>query len=114
MSDENAPPVYLMCSACRTPCVADDAHVIPRWNPDMRRVFTTYRCDRCFPRSLDETRAAVTSGDAEVVASFCDFLARHGYVEDAATIRAAPSQQARAHMVAILDAVLERKVVFLP
>ena len=46
--------------------------------------------------------------------SFCDFLARHGYDQDAATIRAAPPERQRAFLLAIVDAVESGEVTFQP
>jgi len=114
MADENHPSYSLLCSACYTPCSGADAHVIPRWNPELRRIFTTYRCGNCWLRSLAELRAAVTSGEAEVQTNFCDFLARHGHSKDADMIRSAPSGQRQAYLLAILDAVQAEKIVFHP
>ena len=91
-----------------------DAHVIPWWNPTERSVFTTYRCGQCWLPSLTETQVAVGSKDPKVIASFCDFLARHGYANDADAIRAAPVDQACAELLTILDAVREERVLFTP
>jgi hypothetical protein len=114
MEDENEPPYSLLCSGCYTPCSGADAHVVPRWNPGQRRIFTTYRCGNCWVQALDETRAAVTSGDAEVVTSFCEFLARQRFTKDADTIRAAPSEEAQAILLVILDAVQDGRLIFDP
>ena len=114
MEEEIPKSYFLMCSACYTPCPGIDAHVIPRWNPEQRRIFTTYRCGNCWLTSLDELRAAITSGESEVLASFCDFLARQGYSKDADTIRAASSEQQQAYLLAIVDATQAEKLVFHP
>jgi hypothetical protein len=114
MADEEIPPFNLMCSACFTPCAGADAHVIPRWNADQRSIFTTYRCSNCWLSSLAELREAVTSGDTEVRASFCDFLARHGYKKDSETIRQAPSDLQQTHLLRVIDAVQGGVLVFDP
>ena len=114
MAEENHPSYSLLCSACYTPCSGADSRVIPRWNPELHRVFTAYRCGNCWLRSLAELRAVVTSSEAEVQTSFCDFLARHGYSKDAETIRGAPSGQQQAYLLAILDAVQAGTILFHP
>jgi len=114
MEEEIPESYFLMCSACYTPCPGVDAHVIPRWNPERRNVFTTYRCGNCWLPSLDELRVAVTSGESEILESFCDFLARQGYGKDADTIRATSVEQQQAYLLKILDAVQAEKVIFHP
>jgi hypothetical protein len=112
---EELPEAYsLMCSGCHSPCSGADAHVIPRWNPTLRKVLTTYRCSNCWVTSLNELRAQVTSGEAEVRASFWVFLARHGFTKDAQTIRVAPSEEQEATLLAILDAVQAKRLIFEP
>jgi hypothetical protein len=113
MEDEVQPPLSLLFSSCYTPCSGDNAHVVPRWRQDQRRIFTTYRCGNCWIQSLDETRAAVRTGDADVVSSFCDFIERQGYT-DVDVIRSAPPAKAKAYLLTILDAVQDGSVVFDP
>lgn len=113
--DEEAPESYfLLCSTCHTPCSGADAHVIPRWDPERRKIFTTYRCSNCWLQPLEELRAAVATGECKVLASFCDFLRRQGYRKDADTIRAASSGQQKAYLLAIVDAVQAQKIKFHP
>jgi len=114
MAEESEPPYSLLCSACRTPCSGADAHVIPRWNPDLRRVITAYRCGNCWLAGLEELRAAVRSDDAEVRASFADFLARRGYTRDADTLRAAPPGEQLAFLLAIAHALETERITFEP
>jgi hypothetical protein len=114
MTEEPEPPFSLLCSGCRTPCSGPDAHVVPRWRPDQRRILTSYRCSNCWIPALAELRVALTSGDAEVPASFCDFLARHGYEADADQIRAASAEQQRTWLLAVVDAVESGQLTFHP
>ena len=65
MTEELPDSYSLMCSGCHTPCTGADAHVVPRWNPALRKVLTTYRCGNCWVQSLEELRGQVVSGDAE-------------------------------------------------
>lgn len=112
---EADPPSYgLLCSGCYTPCAGADSHVVPRWNPHVRRILTSYRCGNCWLPALAETRAAVTSGVTEVRMSFCDFLDRHGYSKQAATIRAASAAEQETVLLGILDAVEAGQLTFLP
>jgi hypothetical protein len=104
MSDE--PAAYnLLCSACLTPCPAAEAHVVPRWNPGLRRVITAYRCGNCWVASLVELRSAVASSDAEVRSSFCDFLAGRGETQAAELIRGAPPDEQQAKLFRLIDAL---------
>jgi hypothetical protein len=103
-----------MCSACRTPCSGADAHVIPKWNREMRRILTTYRCGNCWISSLADLRSVIATGELEVHTSFCDFLARHGYTKDAETIRAFPPEQRQVYLTRVLDAVESQSIIFDP
>ncbi|HEV8613825.1 MAG TPA: hypothetical protein VGQ73_09940, partial [Gemmatimonadales bacterium] len=78
------------------------------------KTLTTYRCGNCWPRALAELRGAVTSGEAEVRISLCDFLARRGYGKDAETIRAAPAGPQQASLLAIVDALQAGHLIFDP
>ena len=113
MIEENQESYNLLCSACHTPCSADQAHVVPGWNPAVRRVWTTYRCDNCWRESLAALREAVTS-DAEVGPSFCDFLSRRGYGKDAETIRAAPAALQQTYLLRLIDAIETGQLVLEP
>ena len=103
-----------MCSGCHTPCSGTDAHVIPRWNPEWRKVLTTYRCGNCWLAPLAELRAAINSGDAEVVNSFWEFLIRQGYGKDSDSLRAAPLDEQRTLLLRVVDAVEAGTVLFHP
>jgi predicted metal-binding protein len=114
MSSEPDPPFSLMCSGCYTPCSGADAHVIPKWNREMRRILTTYRCGKCWGAALVELRAQLASEEAEVQTSFCDFLARHGYTKDAEAIRAFPPETRQVYLIKVVDAVEAQANVFDP
>jgi hypothetical protein len=88
--------------------------VIPRWNPQLSRILTTYRCGNCWLSALSELRALVTAGDAAVHQSLCDFLARHGYTKDAEFVRASPAEQRQVYLLKVVDAVEAGVVVFDP
>ena len=114
MTEELPESYSLMCSGCHTPCSGTDAHVIPRWNPAMGKVLTTYRCSNCWVASLDELRGQVVSGAPEVRASFWDFLARHGFSRDADTMRGGPAEEQEATLLLIIDAVQTGRLVLDP
>ena len=114
MDHPGSPSYTLVCSACYSTCSGPGAHVIPWWNPDEQNIFTTYRCDKCWLTSIDETQQAVNSKDPKLVASFCDFLARQGYEKDANAIRSASTEQACAALLTVLDAVREKRIHFSP
>jgi hypothetical protein len=63
---------------------------------------------------LKESQTAVNSNDPAVVASFCDFLTRQGYEEDANAIRLASPDEARIVLLTVLDAVREERLFFNP
>lgn len=104
----------LLCSACYTPCPAAEAHVVPRWNPELRKVITAYRCGSCWLPSLAELRAVLRAGDGEVQQSFCDFLGRRGYERDAETLRSWPAGERLTGLLRIVDAVEDSTLVFDP
>jgi hypothetical protein len=114
MAEESEAAFSLMCSGCYTPCTGADAHVVPRWRADRRTILTTYRCGGCWLAALADLRSVVSAGEPDVSGSFCDFLARHGYGQDAAAIRAAPPEQQRAYLLAVVDAVERGQVTFQP
>jgi hypothetical protein len=88
--------------------------VIPYWNKAVRRILTTYRCNNCWLAGIDETRAALNSGDADVIPSFCDFLALQRFTKDAETLRTSPPEEARAMLLALLDATQDGRAIFDP
>ena len=114
MTEDTEPPYSLLCSACRTPCTGADAHVIPRWNPELRQVITAYRCGNCLPAGLEELRGAVRSGDAEVPASFADFLERRGYTGDAERLRGMPPEDQLAFLLTVTDLLESQRLIFEP
>ena len=113
MTEESEAPYNLLCSACYTPCPAADAHVVPRWRPEERRIITAYRCNNCWRSTLGELRAVIRSGAAELPGSFCDFLVRQGFT-DTDMIRAASPEQQEEYLLVIVDAIESGKLVFHP
>ena len=113
-AEDGDAPVFFMCSGCRTPTPAAEIHVIPHWNHNVRRILTAYRCDNCWLAGIDDTRAALNSGEADVIPSFCDFMALQGFTKDAETLRASPPEEARATLLAILDATQDGRAIFDP
>ena len=114
MTEDTEEPYSLLCSACRTPCAGDDAHVIPRWNPAQRRVITAYRCGKCWPAGLEELRVAVSSDDPEVRASFADFLERRGYAKDATMLRTAAPAEQLSFLLELIDLLESQRLTFEP
>lgn len=114
VQDENDAPVFFMCSGCHTPTSAAEIHVIPFWNSTVRRILTTYRCHNCWLGGIDETRSALLSGDADVIPSFREFLELQRFTKDAETLRASPPEEARATLLAILDAIQDGRAKFDP
>lgn len=112
--EETEQPVNFMCSGCHTPTPAAQSHVIPFWNSAVKRILTTYRCDNCWHAAIEETRAALNSGEPEIIPSFCDFLARQRFTRDAEALRIAPPEQARATLLAILDSTEDGRAIFDP
>jgi hypothetical protein len=113
-AEEGGAPVFFMCSGCYTPTPATEGRVIPHWNKTVRRILTAYRCNNCWLAAIDETRAALNSGDADVIPSFCDFLELQRFTKDAETLRASPPEEARATLLAILDAIQDGRAKFDP
>lgn len=114
MTEDTEQPYSLLCSACRTPCTEADAHVIPRWNPELHQVITAYRCGNCWPAGLEELRAAIRSGDPEVRASFADFLERHQYGRDAVKLRGAAPEEQLSFLLAVTDLLESQRLIFAP
>lgn len=112
--EEDGTPVLFMCSGCYTPTPVAEGHVIPFWNQGVRRILTTYRCNNCWLAGIDETRAALNSGDADVIPSFCDFLALQRFTKDAENLRVAPPDEARQMLLALLDATAAGRATFDP
>jgi len=112
MSDDEA-PVLLMCSGCRAPTPVESARVLPRWSPDVRRVWTAYRCAACTPAAIVELRTALGSGDAEIVASFYAFLEQRGF-NDIDRLRALPAPEQAVYLQRIVDAIDDGRIRFDP
>jgi hypothetical protein len=79
----------MFCSGCFTICSGPSAHVIPWWNDTAEDFLTTFRCERCWLKSLDETFGKITDWDDGVREKFCQFLDRHRLADTAREIRAA-------------------------
>jgi hypothetical protein len=112
--EEDGTPVLFMCSGCYTPTPVTEGRVIPYWNKTVRRILTAYRCNNCWLAAIDETRAALNSGEADVIPSFCDFLEVQRFTKDAEALRVAPPDEARAVFLAMLDAVQDGRAKFDP
>ena len=110
---DDAQPVLLMCSGCRTPTPIEEARVLPRWNADVQRVWTAYRCQSCVDDAIAELRAALGSGASEIVASFYAFLERHGF-NDIDTLRALPATEQATYLSRIVDAIDDGRIRFDP
>lgn len=113
MPDESPAPYNLLCSACYSPSPAEEAHVVPRWHPAERRILTAYRCKNCWLPALAELREVVRSGEAEVPASFCDFLERRRFT-DTDVIRTASQEQQQRYLLVIVDALEAGTLSFEP
>lgn len=105
-------PHFLMCSACYAPTPAQQAHVVPRWNPQMQSVVTAYRCHDCWPASLDELRASICSGD-EVQNGVCDFLERRGF-SDVQVIRDSAPEVRQGYLLQVVDALASGRLILDP
>lgn len=68
-----------LCSRCYEVVPESRIHVIPYFNSDLGAYVTTYRCQRCWLPSLEETRArfAGITDEAEIV-SVATFFERYG------------------------------------
>jgi hypothetical protein len=114
VSELPEPPYSLLCSACRTPCSGADAHVIPRWNPEQRRVITAYRCGNCWPAGLEELRTALRSPDPDVALSFVDFIERRGFGKDATMLRAVPAEARLGFLLSMINLLEQQRFTFEP
>lgn len=113
-AEEDGAAVFFMRSGCHTPSPAVEIHVIPFWNSAVGRILTTYRCNRCWLAGIDETRAALVSGARDLIPSLCDFLTLQRFTRDAETLRVAPPDEARAMLLALLDATADGRATFDP
>jgi hypothetical protein len=68
----------MFCSGCFEVVSELRVHVIPFFNADVGGYVTTYRCERCWLPSLDETRARLAKATDEAeIASAAIFFERH-------------------------------------
>jgi hypothetical protein len=114
MSDELPSSYSLLCSECLSPCSGADAHVLPSWNPQSERVVTVYRCENCWLSSLAAFRAALIAGGPDIRGSFCDFLERHRFRQDAARLRVAPLDEQLAIFLQLLAALGTGRLILEP
>jgi len=114
MSDELPTSYNLLCSACLTPCAGADAHVLPSWNPQLEQVVTAYRCEKCWLSSLEAFQGTLTTGGPEIRGSFCDFLERHRFRQDAARLRLAPPEEQLAVFLQLLAALRSGRLILDP
>ena len=78
---ENQGERQIVCSACLQVVREYLIHVIPFYNGDVGRYVTTYRCERCWLPSLDETRARLElTVDETEIASAVEFFEQHGVI----------------------------------
>lgn len=78
---ENQGERQIVCSACLQVVREYLIHVIPYYNGDVGRYVTTYRCERCWLPSLDETRARLElTVDETEIASAVEFFEQHGVI----------------------------------
>jgi hypothetical protein len=68
----------ILCSGCLQVVPESIIHVIPYFNGSVGSYVTTYRCERCWLPTLEETRTrlASTEDEAEIV-SAANFFVRH-------------------------------------
>jgi hypothetical protein len=70
-----------VCSRCFAIVPESHVHVVPGFNETLGTYVTSYRCEKCWLATLDETAARLTtSEDAEEIASLCVFLERYGVI----------------------------------
>jgi hypothetical protein len=78
---DEAEPRLIVCSGCLRVFPESFINVIPCFNSDVGGYVTTYRCERCWMPSLEETRSrlAATENEAEI-SSAAILFERHGVV----------------------------------
>jgi len=71
----------ILCSGCLDIFPESLITVIPYFNSDAGGYVTTYRCERCWVPSLDETRTRLASTESEAeISSAAILFERHGVV----------------------------------
>jgi hypothetical protein len=71
----------IVCSGCLQVFPESLVHVIPYFNSNVGGYVTTYRCERCWLPSLEETRTRLASTEDETeIASAASFFERHGVI----------------------------------
>jgi hypothetical protein len=71
----------VVCSACLQVVPESLIHVIPYYNDCVGQYVTTYRCERCWVPSLEETCARLERTEHETeIASAVQFFERHGVI----------------------------------
>jgi hypothetical protein len=69
----------VVCSQCLEIVDEPAVHVLPWFNDDMDAFVTTYRCEACWPSSLEQTRARIAATDDWTdLASAAEVLRNHG------------------------------------
>jgi hypothetical protein len=71
----------IVCSGCLQVFPESLIHVIPHFNSNVGGYVTTYRCERCWLPSLEETRTRLASTeDVTEIASVAAFFEQHGVI----------------------------------
>ena len=104
----------LLCSACYKTCPGKESHVIPWWNVTMSDFFTTFRCNKCWSDSMDETEAKVKRMTSDIRHRFCEFMRRHKFTALAKEIEAASLPEASKKILAFLAQIRKGEVVLKP
>ncbi len=93
----------MVCSGCLTVHPESRVHVLPTYNGHVKSYVTTFRCDRCWPAALEQTRARLEStAEAAELASAAEFFERYGiYIPERA--RGAPAEAYRERLLQLVD-----------
>ena len=67
-----------LCSACYQSVPVARTHLIPHFNEVLASYVTTYRCDGCWLKSVDETRDKLRTDGPTDLASCALFFERYG------------------------------------
>jgi hypothetical protein len=71
----------IVCSGCLRVFPESSINVIPYFNSDVGGYVTTYRCERCWVPSLEETRSRIAATESEAeISSAAILFERHGVV----------------------------------
>ncbi len=104
--NESNMPDRFVCSGCMKDFPIKDIHVLAWWNDTAEAFFTTYRCSKCWPQSLAETRAKLKDPSADVKEAFITFLRNYKLKKLARTYALAAPVEAdkiAAHFVDVLE-----------